>query len=56
MSVVATIAIVALQFGSFGLVLVPWELSFQSLAGLCLGTKTSLVMSTWLPESVLGFF
>ena len=35
-----------LQFGSFGLVIVSWELSSQSLAGLALGSKTRLVKST----------
>ena len=45
MSIVATIAVVVLQLGRFGLVLVPWELSSQSLA---LGQKP-----VWL--QLLGF-
>ena len=35
----ATIKVVVLQFGNLGLVLVPWELSSQSLAGLCFGKQ-----------------
>ena len=39
MSIAATIEVVVLYLEDCGLISVPWELSSQSLAGLCFGTK-----------------
>ena len=38
--------------GCFGLVLLPWELSYQSLAGLSFSYQTCLVKGTCLPDCV----